>query len=70
METKGGENSRDPKLLQVDLRLKKAFKGRNERTSSRSSSGSWLQIPGSMSDGVAGDWAEVVVVMMGLAGEY
>lgn len=67
---KRGENIKDLNFLQVDLRLKKALRGRNERISSRSSSGSWLQIPGSMSNGLGGDWAVVMMGrLMGLAGE-
>lgn len=46
---KEGEKRRDLKCLQVDLRLKNVFNGRNERTRSRMSSGNLLHISGSIS---------------------
>ncbi|CAI9777183.1 unnamed protein product [Fraxinus pennsylvanica] len=48
-EMKQGEKRRELKFLQVDLRFKKVFNGRNDSTLSRSSSGSRLHIPGSIS---------------------
>ncbi|CAA2968381.1 Hypothetical predicted protein [Olea europaea subsp. europaea] len=48
-EMKQGEKRIELKFLQVDLRFKKVFRGRNDSTLSRSSSGSWLHIPGSIS---------------------
>lgn len=47
-ETKEGEKIRVLKCLQVDVRLKKVFNGKNDRTCSRTSSGNLLQILGSI----------------------
>lgn len=60
-EMKGGENMRDQKPLQVDLRFKKVLRGRKESMYSRISGGNLLQIMGSMEcedddeNGVAGE---------------
>jgi len=45
---KEGENMRDQKPLQVDLRFKKVLRGRKERMYSRISGGNLLQILGSI----------------------
>ena len=65
LEAKLGEKTRELKRLQVDLRLKKALRGRNERTSSRSSSGSRLQTVGSIA--AAGGFGRTVTVVLGFA---
>lgn len=48
MEMKEGENTRDQKPLQVDLRFKKVLRGRKESMYSRISGGNLLQILGSI----------------------
>jgi len=45
---KEGENMRDQKPLQVDLRFKKVLRGRKERMYSKISGGNLLQILGSI----------------------
>lgn len=52
-EMKKGEKIKDRKCLQVDRRFKTVFRGRHERTCSRSSSGRLLHRTGSMSGEVA-----------------
>lgn len=49
LEMKEGENNRDLKCLQVDLRTMKVLRGSMERIRSRSSSGKLLHIPESIS---------------------
>lgn len=44
-----GEKTRDLKFLQVDLKFKNVLSGKRESMCSRSSGGSLLQIPGSIS---------------------
>lgn len=48
-----GEYMRDLKLLQVDRRFKKFLSGRKQSMCSRSSSGRWDQILGSISGKIA-----------------
>lgn len=49
MEMKEGENNRDLKCLQVDLRTMKVLRGSMERIRSKTSSGKLLHIPASIS---------------------
>jgi hypothetical protein len=55
LDMKEGENIRDLKRLQVDLKFNKVFKGRQDRTCSSNSSGRRLQIAGSISGNLDGD---------------
>jgi hypothetical protein len=59
----GGENTRDLKCLQVDLKFNKVLRGRQERICSRSSFGSRLQIFGSISGEAGLGFAFAVPVM-------